>query len=183
VTAKHKPADPPQSPNRSRPLPPVRNGHYRGESYRPEQSVGYLMRQVVAMMGREMDSRMAQHGLTDAQWKPLLALSYGEGVCAGDMARRVGCDSGAATRLIDRLEDKGLVRRERSDSDRRTVNLFLTEEGRHAAQIVPYVIADVLNGFLVDLSEAEIQQLDQLLRRILAHGRLDDVCPLEGDKS
>lgn len=164
-------------------LPPVRPGHYRGDSYRPEQSIGYLMRQVVDLMGRSLDARMAQHGLTDAQWKPLLALAYCEGASASQMARKIACDNGATTRLIDRLEDKGLVRRERSESDRRAIHLHLTDDGRRAAQVVPYVIADVLNGFLADLTESEIEQLGSLLQRVLERGRLEVPCQPDSERT
>jgi DNA-binding MarR family transcriptional regulator len=90
---------------------------------------------------------------------------------ASQLARSVGCDSGATTRMIDRLEDKGLLRRVRSTNDRRVQRLELTDDGRQAAAVVPYVIADVLNAHLADLTHAEIEQLRGLLDRVIANGR------------
>ena len=126
------------------------------------------MKQVVELLSRALDARMAEHSLTDAQWRPLLLLSRSTPGTATQVARSVGCDTGATTRMLDRLEDKGLLRRVRSTDDRRVQQLELTEDGRNAAAIVPYVIADVLNAHLADLSHEEVNQLRDLLQRVIA---------------
>ena len=153
------------------PLPAVRPGYYRGESYRIEDSVGFLMKQAIELVSRAIDARMAEHSLTDAQWRPLFLLAQNPSSTASHIARLVGCDAGATTRMVDRLEDKGLVRRTRSADDRRVQQLELTEAGRTLATIVPYVIADVLNLHLSDLSHEEIDQLRALLLRVVATAR------------
>jgi len=152
-------------------MPTVRPGYYRGDQYCTEDSVGFLMRQTVELISRALDARMAEHSLTDAQWRPLLLLSQLPAGTATQIARWAGCNAGATTRMLDRLEDKGLLRRVRSLDDRRVQQLELTEEGRKAAAIVPYVIADVLNAHLADLTRKEVEQLRALLRRVLATGR------------
>jgi len=152
-------------------MPSVRPGYYRGDQYRTEDSVGYLMKRTVELISRALDVRMAEHGLTDAQWRPLLLLSRHPAGTATHIARWAGCDAGATTRMLDRLEDKGLLRRVRSTDDRRVQQLELTEEGQKAAAIVPYVIADVLNTHLADLTREEVDQLRELLQRVLATAR------------
>jgi DNA-binding MarR family transcriptional regulator len=151
-------------------LPLVRPGPYRGETYRAEDSIGFLMKVALHGIRRDVDARMAMHGLTDAQWGPLFLIVQGKGQCNSDLARASGHDSGALTRMVDRLEAKGLVKRVRSPSDRRVVRLELTPEGERAAAIVPYVIADVLNEHCAGLSPAELETLKDLLRRIIAAG-------------
>lgn len=143
---------------------------YAADAYAPELSVGLLMRRVLQSMVQQVDSRLIVHGLTDAQWKPLLSLHL-KGECSpAEMARELLMDAGAATRMIDRLERKGLCVRERSSLDRRVVHVALTAEGRRIAKLVPGVLAEVLNGHLVDFSHDEWQQLMQLLARMLGHG-------------
>ncbi len=156
---------------RAHALPAVRPGYYRGDQYHLQESVGFLMKQVTESLSRAIELRMAAYGLTDAQWRPLFLLSRNDTSTATQIARSIGCDAGAMTRLMDRLEDKGLLRRVRSADDRRVQQLELTEEGRKAATVVPYVIADVLNAHLVDLSHGEIDQLRTLLERVLAAGQ------------
>jgi len=152
-------------------MPTVRPGFYRGDQYCPEESVGYLAKQVVELVSRALEARMTEYGLTNAQWRPLLALSHAVPGTASQIARSLCCDTGATTRMLDRLEEKGFLRRARCPDDRRVHQIELTEEGRKAAEIVPYVIADVLNAHLADLSQDEIRQLRDLLQRVLATAR------------
>ena len=150
--------------------PGVRDGYYRGEHWNSDESVGYLMRRAIASVKTAADERMAEAGLTDAQWQPLLALAHQPGCTATDISRHLHCDSGALTRMLDRLEEKRLIARSRSSDDRRVVHLQLTDEGERAARIVPYVLADVLNAHLADFSRAEVDQLKDMLRRFISGG-------------
>jgi len=152
-------------------LPPVRPGYYKGENYRVNESVGFLMKQAIEMQSRAIEARMAEYSITDAQWRPLFLLSLHDWSTVSQIARNVGCDAGATTRMVDRLEDKGMVRRVRSTDDRRVQQVELTDEGKQVAAIVPYVIADVLNMHLAELSNGEIETLRRLLERIVATGR------------
>ena len=144
---------------------------YQPETVRPENSVGYLINRVAQSLGRELDHRMSALGLTDAQWKPLLLLQQGTCLTAADIARYACHDTGAVTRVLDRLESKGLIQRVRSASDRRVVNLQLTEEGAQIAAEVPKILADLLNQLLVGFSAEEFALLSELLQRVLVNVR------------
>src|SRR6218665_724338 len=100
---------------------------YDAENYRPQESVGYLMRQVIGSITQQIDKRLEPHGLTHAQWAPLYKLLIGGEVSTvAELARVANVDPGAMTRLLDRLEAKGLCKRVRSSEDRRVVNVELT---------------------------------------------------------
>ena len=122
-------------------------------------------------MRREVDARMAEHGLTDAQWKPLWMLKLGRADTAFELAREMDIDAGAITRMLDRLEAKGLIERVRSETDRRVVHLRLTADGEAVAEHVPHVLAAVNNDFLRGFSEAEWKQLKDLLQRMPVNGQ------------
>lgn len=140
---------------------------YRPEGYGTQPSIGYTMRHIVRLMGLEIDRRMEPHGLTNAQWLPLIKLYEGRAGCVAELARSCQLDNGAMTRLLDRVESKGLCRRVRSQSDRRVVNLELTAEGQDAARVIPEVLATMQNRILAGFSEAEWRQLVDFLQRIL----------------
>ena len=143
---------------------------YAAGQYTPDQSVGYLMRQVLSSILSQADARLAAHDVTYVQYLPLYKLLRGDCDTVAALARNLEIDPGAMTRAVDRLEAKGLVQRERSTADRRVVHLALTDEGRTVAAQVPGVLAEVLNGHLSDFSYGEWQQLLQLLRRMVANG-------------
>jgi DNA-binding MarR family transcriptional regulator len=148
--------------------PPV--AFYDARTLRPGNSVGLLMKRVTQSLAHQIDRRLAPHDLTHAQWLPLYRIARGECDTMAALARDQALDPGAMTRALNRLEAKGLVRRERSRQDRRVVKLALTEAGRAAAQHVPPVLAEVLNGHLAGFSETEFRQLVALLERIVANG-------------
>jgi DNA-binding MarR family transcriptional regulator len=143
---------------------------YKPENYQPDESAAYLMRQILTLATASIDKALESSGLTSAQWVPLLKLHMGAASTVAELARECNVDAGAMTRLLDRLETKGLVTRVRSSEDRRVVNIALTREGRETAKKIPAVICQVQNGFLQGLSVAEWQQLKDMLRRILANG-------------
>lgn len=133
-----------------------------------EQSIGYQMRRIVSVMGSEVDRRVEPLGLTDAQWRPLLRifLASGQESTVAALARVCQLDAGGMTRLLDRLEAKGLCRRERSQEDRRVVHLALTEEGHAAAAQLPALLLDLQNTALHGFSEADTAAFRSYLARI-----------------
>ena len=149
-------------------LPPA--GFYTAESLRPETSVGWLNKRVMQSVLLQVDRRLAAHDLTHAQWLPLFRLSRGGCDTMAALARDQAVDPGAMTRALDRLEAKGLIRRERSVQDRRVVKLALTEAGRAVSLLVPAVLAEVMNAHLAGFTEIEWQVLVGLLQRMVVNG-------------
>jgi DNA-binding MarR family transcriptional regulator len=148
------------------PCPPAR--FYRAQGYTPENSVGYLMRRIISLVGQGIERELEPAGLTNAQWVPLLKLHMGCASTVAELARECDLDAGSMTRLLDRLEAKQLCRRVRSSDDRRVVNIELTDAGRVAAQEIPKVLCHVQNAHLAGFSVEEWQTLQGYLRRILA---------------
>jgi len=144
---------------------------YAGEHYVMADSIGHTLFQLMASIRREVESRMAEHGLTDAQWKPLLMLKLGRAGTAFELAREMCVDAGAITRMLDRLEAKGLVARVRSETDRRVVNVQLTAEGETVVEHVPHVLAAVNNDFLRGFTKQEWTLLKDMLQRMLLNGQ------------
>jgi DNA-binding MarR family transcriptional regulator len=147
-----------------------KNSFYRGETYTVEDSIGHMARVLVGQMTRRIDEQMQVHDLTAQQWKPLLMLRTGQADTAAGLARLNCSDNGAMTRMLDRLEAKGLIERVRSAEDRRIVHLALTKEGERVADLIPYGLSKVLNEHLEGFSKDEFTQLQSLLRRMIANG-------------
>ena len=154
-----------------RKTPPDAPVFYVAGQFRPDRSVGYLMRNVIGSIREQANAQLAKHDLTYVQWVPLYTLVMQDGNTVASLSRELGIDAGAMTRSIHRLEAKGLVRRERSRTDRRVVNLVLTPAGRKVARRVPEVLSRLLNAHLRGFSEAEWHQLLQFLQRMLANGQ------------
>ncbi len=144
---------------------------YVGDDYNMSESMGHLLFQLVTSLRREVESRMTELGLTDAQWKPLWLIKMGRADTAFELAKDMSMDAGAMTRMLDRLAAKGLIERVRSETDRRVVHLKLTPEGEAAAAQVPHVLADVNNEFLRGFNKQEWSQLKEFLQQMLLNGQ------------
>lgn len=146
---------------------------YRGDDYRIEESVTYLMRLALNAFKRRADLELREMQMTGVQVLPLLIIARGLCDNAADYARLADSDPGATTRMIDRLQAKGLLQRVRGDDDRRVQRLQVTPAGRLLAERIPFALAASLNALLCDFSGAELAQLKDMLRRIAARGGED----------
>jgi len=140
--------------------------HYDARTYTVENSIGYLIRRGSTLLRDGLEEAFEGHGLTFVQWVTLMRLRDDPALTAGDLCRDLHHDTGAFTRVLDHLEGRGLVRRERSAEDRRVVRLHLTPEGRQAVQGMVPIVVERLNDALQDFSAAEVATLARLLRRL-----------------
>ncbi|MEI8324612.1 MAG: MarR family transcriptional regulator [Betaproteobacteria bacterium] len=143
---------------------------YQSASYCAEESVGYLMKRIMLSIVHQADKRLDAHGLTSAQWSPMLRLHQVGRCTVAELARWSDVDAAATTRLLDRLEKKHLCKRVRSTEDRRVVQIELTAEGEAAITHVPGVLAEVMNAHLAGFSKAEWLTLKDYLNRMLLTG-------------
>ncbi len=134
--------------------------------YAPERSIGLQLRRIVTQLGAAIECRVEPLGLTDAQWKPLVRLLGREHATSSALARECHIDSGGLTRLLDRLEGKGLVRRERAPHDRRVVQVALTDAGRAVAGQLPALLGGTQEQLLLGFDQAEQDALRAYLDRL-----------------
>lgn len=143
---------------------------YNPATYTRNDSIGWLLRKLKASIVQQAELRLGRHGLTHAQWGPLLILKLGGSCSTAHLVRELDTDAGALTRLLDRLEAKDLVKRERSSEDRRVVMVALTEAGQALTANLSEVLSDVFNAHLDGFSHEEWRLLLSLLHRMLANG-------------
>jgi DNA-binding MarR family transcriptional regulator len=113
------------------------------------------------------DRRLAPLELSAAQFIVIASLAGEERKSASDLCKGISYDAGAMTRMLDRLEGKGLIRRNRSPDDRRLVYLELTDEGRALYPRMRELSLSVANRFLRGFTRTEARQLESLLTRML----------------
>ena len=110
--------------------PSVVSPAYSAKTFDPRTGFGRLLSQVKTELMEALDRELAPLDITAAQYVILATLAEGPTDSASNLCKGVSYDPGAMTRMIDRLERKGLVRRIRCPNDRRRINLELTSEGR-----------------------------------------------------
>jgi DNA-binding MarR family transcriptional regulator len=118
-------------------------------------------------MRDRIESEFASQGITFQQWIVLMHLRDGLSTTTAGLCQELRHDSGAMTRLIDQLEERGFIVRRRKSDDRRVVDLALTAAGRKMVESLVPLTVDTLNDALADFTKADLQQLQTLLRRII----------------
>lgn len=136
-----------------------------------EDSTPQLVSVAARLFSRALQARFAQHEVSAGQWPLLLYLWDQDGLSQKQLSRRVQIEEATTTRTLDRMERDGLVRRVRDESDRRRINVFLTEHGQQLREeLVPY--AQEVNALATHgLSDQDKSKINSLLIYMIA--RLD----------
>jgi DNA-binding MarR family transcriptional regulator len=147
--------------------------HYRVSTYKAQSSVGYLIKRAHSMMLDVMEPLFEESGFTFIQYVILASVRDGIAVNPKDICAQYRHDSGALTRVIDQLAERGLVERVRRDRDRRKVELQLTRAGREAIEGLIPLVVQRLNSVLADFTSAEVEEFVSLLVKL--NGKLQTI--------
>ncbi|MBS4078655.1 MarR family winged helix-turn-helix transcriptional regulator [Pseudomonas rustica] len=129
--------------------------------------LGLLLGRAALLKDRIIDTHMEPHGITAAQFKVLIIMAqYGVDTPA-ELCRHLSLDSGSMTRMLDRLEQKDFLARQRSEGDRRQVQLTLTEQGQLLADRLPHIGANAMNELAGAVTPDELKTLEYILKKIL----------------
>lgn len=135
----------------------------------PEANMGMLFRQVRDAMWAEMAREMAAagHDLTYSQFVTIkrLAMDSSDGVT--DLARWAQVNPGAMTRLLDKLETRGLLRRIADPNDRRALHIVLTDAGQAIWSDIEHCGERVRARAVQGMDDGEREQLFRLLNQVL----------------
>ena len=118
---------------------------------------------------------MQQIGLTAPQLASLQAIARLQPITGGALAKSIHLSQATLTGILTRLESRNLVSRGRSDSDRRTVVVKLTDDGRAILESAPSLLQDCFRRELLKLHEWEQTQMLATLQRIASMMDAEDV--------
>lgn len=151
---------------------------YQPGSMHSRNSLGYLLRRA-SKLGTAR-SEMAFKGLeiSFTQWIVLVLVYRHMADTSTELSRDLGHNSGAMSRLINQLEERGLLARAPDTDDRRIVRLVTTEAGTALVTDLATRVMDVWNDILKDFDEAEILCLIELLDRLVT--RLEETDRTDG---
>jgi DNA-binding MarR family transcriptional regulator len=130
------------------------------------QRINWIFRR----LRRRMDETLAEHELSFEEWGLLGHLKLAGAPYTstpGKLAEKQGLSTGAMTNRLDRLEQAGLIRRRPDPGDRRSLQVDLTDNGHEAWLQTVHAQAAKEAAIGAALSQRELGQLNQLLRKVL----------------
>ena len=135
-----------------------------------EESLDWLIRDTRRLLLKRIEEVVAGHGIPLAAWFPLRILYEEDGITQRQLSRKLGYLDAAAGAIVEIMEKRGLVRRERNAEDRRKINVFLTPRGRRLGKKTLDHMREINAQLQRGLSENEVATLRGLLHR--AHDNL-----------
>jgi DNA-binding MarR family transcriptional regulator len=140
---------------------------YTVDTLEPTKSIGFLVKHCGGLMSQLAERRFATERVSFTQWMVIANLGRFERLTATALSAETFHDLGALTRIVDNLEAEGMVRRERTERDRRVVEITLTPEGRRYLQAGKRLVVDLLNSLAEPFSRQELETLIALLQRMM----------------
>lgn len=131
------------------------------------------IKMVMSSLLRRVDQHMQPLELTGMQWEPVMMLWLKRADTVAGLARVSQMGFASMSRMLDRLEEKDLLRRERSATDRRVVHLHLTSKGKKVANKIWPIVVEGMHVHLEGFKKEELAQLNDFLGRMLANGARD----------
>lgn len=131
------------------------------------QSLGVTLGRARNLVAAEVDAALKDVGINSQQLSILLALSRNAAGSAIGLSRMLAVDPALMTRALDKLEARGLVQRTRSETDRRRVDITVTQEGHDAIARCERAAPTEPNVRLARFTNPEIETLGRLLGKLV----------------
>jgi MarR family transcriptional regulator, organic hydroperoxide resistance regulator len=133
--------------------------------------MGYKLKLAAQLMHRDFLDRLEPYGLTPFHYLVLCCLWEEDGLSTTGIADKLKQLGATLTGVVDRMEDRNLVYRERDSSDRRIVRVWLTDEGKQLMKVLPPLGAETIKKATENLSKAEqemvLKLIDQIIENLL----------------
>lgn len=130
------------------------------------ETIDYHLKLVWHTIANRYNQIVTEFGITQSVGYLLINIHETEGTTVSEAAALLGLKSTSLSRMLNNLENEGLIYRQGHQTDKRSVKLFLTEKGRekrHLARVTVRKFNDYLDAHF---SEAEREQLVQMLKKI-----------------
>lgn len=126
------------------------------------------LQRTAAVLEHALETMLKPSGITATQYNLLRILrgAGAAGLCRSEIGERMVRRVPDVTRLLDRLEDTGLVARTRGGEDRRYVTTRITARGLEALEALDAVIARFLDTHLGHIDPEQLRALTQVLTRL-----------------
>lgn len=131
-----------------------------------EKSPGFAICKTAIRFKWQMGRRLRSFDITPEQWGVIAMLWDEDGITQKELSSRLFKDQPTTTRMLDKLENKGIIRREDAADDRRAFLIYLTEEGREMRNALYPIILDLRDdtwrGFTTDEMAIFMNMLDRI---------------------
>ncbi|MBD2446705.1 MarR family transcriptional regulator [Nostoc sp. FACHB-152] len=132
-------------------------------------NLGYRIKLLSQLLTRKFTDKLEPFGLTPFHWLVLCCLWQEDGLPTSSIGEKLQQVGGTLTGVLDRMEERGLVRRERDAHDRRIWRIWLTDAGKELEKVLPPLAAELREETMRGISAADRELFSQLLNRAISN--------------
>lgn len=134
------------------------------------EQLPFALARVFRRWRKLLDERLKDLGVTQARWTTMVYLhKSGEGLTQRDLASRMAIENPTLVRLLDNLENQGLVERRACEEDRRARRLFLTEQGTEFMDVLYGRSEELRNQLLDGVSDKDLKATLKVMEKVLSN--------------
>ncbi|RTE65057.1 MarR family transcriptional regulator [Amphritea opalescens] len=141
--------------------------HFTEDNVPTRLSIAHLLFLLNQHKDRLLEKYLKPFNITGPQFRVMRLVIVEHVDSPSELTRLLSIDSGAMTRMLDRLEQRNILVRERCPHDRRQVRLKPTAEGIALSHQVQGLAADLLNELTGELTQQELSEFDRMVRKML----------------
>jgi DNA-binding MarR family transcriptional regulator len=140
------------------------------------ENIGSILADTSRMMRRAFDARARAIGVTRPQWQVLTTLRRREGVNQGGLAEQLDVEPITVCRMVDRLQEAGLVERRADVADRRSWRLYLTPRAHGLLEQLRPLAEAMIEEALEGIDAEDRAALNRLLEQVR-----ENLCRRQGE--
>jgi DNA-binding MarR family transcriptional regulator len=146
-----------------------RNQLEQWDKFLAPKSLGYRIKLLSMLISRTFQERLDPFGLTPFHWVVLCCLWQEDGLATSAIGERLQQVGGTLTGVLDRMEERGLIRRERDSRDRRIWRIWLTDAGKELEKELPPIAAEIRQRAMQGIPEPDQKLLSELIDRAISN--------------
>jgi DNA-binding MarR family transcriptional regulator len=131
--------------------------------------LGYRIKLLSQLLGRKFQERLDPFGLTVFHWVVLCCLWEEDGLPTSGIGEKLQQVGGTMTGVLDRMEERGLIRRERDQQDRRVWRIWLTQEGQQLKDVLPPIAVEIREHAMQGIPTADREKFSELIDQAIAN--------------
>jgi MarR family transcriptional regulator, organic hydroperoxide resistance regulator len=133
---------------------------------RKEETIDYHIRSAWHAIARKYNQQAAQYGATMAIGFVLLNIDVELGTPATKIAPLMGLEPRSLTRLLKTLEERGAIYRQVDKRDKRSVRIYLTEEGKKGRERAKQTVLQLNEAVRAEIPEEKLEVFFEVLQSI-----------------
>jgi DNA-binding MarR family transcriptional regulator len=134
--------------------------------FRLEESLGFILNKTNTKLKNQLFQRFKEDDITPEQWSVLTCLWQQEGVSPKELADLIYKDKPNTNRILEKLQAKGLIRRNLHPTDRRAYQIYLTERGWAIKDKLIAKVTQLQDEVTAGIEQEKVEEMKRLLNHM-----------------